>query len=197
MNLSLEQVRGNIGGDCGTPDMIASDRVEAIGAAAVPYLVRAIGDRDEPVATFACRHAVRYGITDALRSACQSSRATKCCGGLDAEAAKQAMLPKILVGGWQDGCKPGTPRLEIDDVASGVARWCQGANDGAVDECTPVDALVVEGSILAVTVRDETRRFDAYEVVFADGKTPPQWVLWAVASSGCNWLRAANHGGRP
>jgi hypothetical protein len=52
---SLEVVRANIGGWCGTPDLGAHHEMVSLGAAAVPCLREALADRDYEVAYAAAR----------------------------------------------------------------------------------------------------------------------------------------------
>lgn len=47
---SLEMVRANIGGWCGTPNLTAHDQMVRLGYAAVPCLREALSDRDYEVA---------------------------------------------------------------------------------------------------------------------------------------------------
>ncbi|MDC0668167.1 hypothetical protein [Nannocystis radixulma] len=183
VNSALAVVRRNIDGSCDTPDTGAAAQIEELGAAAVPHLVAAIGDRDAPVAAFACRYAVIHGVTDAVRSACGTSKATACCDSLDARAAEQAALPTALVGRWRDREAATAPRLEIDAILGPVARWCE---DG--ETCSPVDALRLAGAALDVDGGGTTHRFVAYHFTFADGKTPSEWVLRPVGAPR-NWLR--------
>lgn len=55
VHASLEAVRANIGGWCGTPNITAHGEMVELGAAAVPCLREALGDRDYEVAYAAAR----------------------------------------------------------------------------------------------------------------------------------------------
>ena len=68
---SLETVRRNIGGWCGTSRIWAQQVLRDQGRAAVPYLARAFDDRDTEVAVVAMRTTVDLGDVDRVVDWCR------------------------------------------------------------------------------------------------------------------------------
>jgi hypothetical protein len=126
---SLERIRDNIGAECGTPEVEEAEALGRLGAAAVPYLLEAVADRDLPVANTACHLAVRHGVIPELRAACARSQGPTCCAHLEAWAAVEAELDLRVLGRWHPHDRA-LPSLTIHTPES--ATWCE------ADGCVPV-----------------------------------------------------------
>ena len=88
----LENVRANIGGWCGTPDVGAAMRIRSLGPAAATPLSMALFDADPPIAVFAAARLEELGRRDLVQSFCLSGfgitpSAASCCDALSCTVA--------------------------------------------------------------------------------------------------------------
>jgi hypothetical protein len=133
---ALETVRENIGGWCGTPDMVASHDLFRIGPAAIPWLLGALDDRDEEVARFAASNIVGLGGGDALAAWCARQNETSCAAALQ----RHRELPTSIAGTYW--MMP--PRHSVEDGAVPTTRLALHERDGVVDgELCEADAACV------------------------------------------------------
>lgn len=90
---SLESIRRNIGGWCGTTTAMAYQLLLERGPTAIPHLERALSDRDPEVAGFAASVLIDLGAGDRVTSWCAATNPTPPdCDHLRSKAAALAAL---------------------------------------------------------------------------------------------------------